>query len=395
MPDVFANGRSILHKGHGQTHTCAVPDVCKTPSPGGPVPIPYVNMAMDSNLAKGTKKVKINKKMVAHEKANLSTSTGDEPGTAGGGIMSSKTKGKMTWGMYSFDVKFEGKGVTRFMDVTLHNGNTFNSAFTALGGTGFAYGDDEPCTACGEGLDKHRVLETKVAETMASELIIRLNKDFMSQRSKIDKYLKLRKDRKTTDEKLRKNIESEKAKGASRKEIAALKLDRKTQLAAFDTQMKAINTSLESDHVLGWDMKTKTYTKAMMVGAMVCKCGAKKLAACSGSAVTKGFELAASDLGFTTVDAFTPTDTQKANLGGKPWNCAAPKLIKNAGGHKAGTMSEKWFSPYEDTRTVKVTFSRDGKTVTESFSSGQTVPSCDKCQKNVPEMLCHNDEDCP
>lgn len=37
---VEANGRTILHKGHGATHSSAVPDVCKTPTPGGPVPIP-------------------------------------------------------------------------------------------------------------------------------------------------------------------------------------------------------------------------------------------------------------------------------------------------------------------------------------------------------------------
>ena len=51
MATVFANGRSIVHKGDGQTNVGAIPDVCKTPSPGGPVPIPYVNTAMNSNLA--------------------------------------------------------------------------------------------------------------------------------------------------------------------------------------------------------------------------------------------------------------------------------------------------------------------------------------------------------
>jgi hypothetical protein len=49
MPTVFANMRSITHQGDGFTQTCAVPDVCKTPTPAGPVPIPYVNVAMDAN----------------------------------------------------------------------------------------------------------------------------------------------------------------------------------------------------------------------------------------------------------------------------------------------------------------------------------------------------------
>jgi hypothetical protein len=85
MPKVFANGRSILHAGDGLKHTSAVPDVCKTPSPGGPIPVPYVNVASDSDLAKGTQSVHIEGNSVAIASSNLSTSMGDEPGTAGEG----------------------------------------------------------------------------------------------------------------------------------------------------------------------------------------------------------------------------------------------------------------------------------------------------------------------
>ncbi len=52
MATVFANSRSIVHKGDGQVNVAAPPDVCKTPSPAGPVPIPYVNVAKTSDLAK-------------------------------------------------------------------------------------------------------------------------------------------------------------------------------------------------------------------------------------------------------------------------------------------------------------------------------------------------------
>jgi hypothetical protein len=158
---VFANSRSIVHGGDGQVNTAAPPDVCKTPSPGGPVPIPYVNIAKDSDLAKGTKKVKIEGNPVGLESSNLSTSSGDEPGTAGGGVVSSKFTGKMTWGSTSSDVKAEGKGVARFMDVTQHNGNSCNTVFTEMGGTGLAYGDDftEPCLICNKGPEEHRVIE--------------------------------------------------------------------------------------------------------------------------------------------------------------------------------------------------------------------------------------------
>ena len=56
MPTVFANMRGVAHKGSGGM-SIVFPDVCKTPSPGGPVPIPYVNVASDGDLAKGTKSV--------------------------------------------------------------------------------------------------------------------------------------------------------------------------------------------------------------------------------------------------------------------------------------------------------------------------------------------------
>lgn len=182
MATVFANGRSILHAGDGNKHVAAPPDVCKTPSPGGPVPIPYVNVASDSDLAKGTKKVSIEGKSVALASSNLSTSTGDEPGAAGGGIVSSKTKGKLTWNTSSADVKFEGKGVVRFMDVTQHNGNSFNSAFTSMGGTGLAYADDfeGPCQICSKGPEKHRALESSLIAEKATKLIAELRKLFLN-----------------------------------------------------------------------------------------------------------------------------------------------------------------------------------------------------------------------
>lgn len=160
---VYANNRSIIHKGDSGVHTAAPPDVCKTPSPGGPVPIPYVNVAKSGDLAKGTKKVKIEDNPTANAGSNLSTSMGDEPGTAGGGVVSSKFKGKMTWASTSMDVKSEGKGVARFMDPTQQNGNSFNTAFMTMGGTGVAYFDDfnRKCNICQRGAHTHAVLENQ------------------------------------------------------------------------------------------------------------------------------------------------------------------------------------------------------------------------------------------
>lgn len=121
MPtSVGVNKLSIVNADTNGT-TIAFPDVCKTPSPGGPIPIPYPNIARSADTAKGTKKVKVEGKPVCVKDSNFKTSTGDEAGTAGGGVASSKTKGKAEFVNFSFDVKFEGKNVPRSFDLMLHN----------------------------------------------------------------------------------------------------------------------------------------------------------------------------------------------------------------------------------------------------------------------------------
>lgn len=158
---VFANSRTITHQGDGLTQVAAPPDVCKTPSPGGPpVPVPYVNSAQDAQLVNGSKRTTIGGHPIALESSSIAVSTGDEPGTAGG-IISAKLKGKLTWATCSPDVRIEGKGVVRFMDVTQHNGNSFNTTFIQSGGTGFAYADDFSglCPICNKGPDSHAVPE--------------------------------------------------------------------------------------------------------------------------------------------------------------------------------------------------------------------------------------------
>jgi hypothetical protein len=117
---VGVNFLSVVHKASNGV-TIAFPDVCKTPSPVGPIPIPYPNIAMSSNTAKGTKKVKCDGQSTCVKDSNFSTSTGDEGGTAGGGVVSNKIKGKAEFILFSFDVKFEGKNVTRAFDLMLHN----------------------------------------------------------------------------------------------------------------------------------------------------------------------------------------------------------------------------------------------------------------------------------
>jgi len=116
----FCNFRGIIHKGsNGQS--IAFPDVCKTPTPGGPVPIPYPNMGQSSDTMSGPTTVKVDGQMPMCKEAKYVKSTGDEAGSAGGGVMSSMFKGECELMLYSFDVKFEGKNVGRMGDSFWHN----------------------------------------------------------------------------------------------------------------------------------------------------------------------------------------------------------------------------------------------------------------------------------
>ena len=116
----------VVHKGSMHLAKCTAPDVCKTPSPGGPVPIPYpVIISMASNLANGTTTVKADGgNMIAVKGCEYSMCTGDEPGTAGG-VVSSTFKKEAKFILYSFDVKMNGKNACRLGDkMTMNHQNT-------------------------------------------------------------------------------------------------------------------------------------------------------------------------------------------------------------------------------------------------------------------------------
>ncbi|CAK8712884.1 DUF4150 domain-containing protein [Candidatus Electrothrix aarhusensis] len=123
---VNGSSNSLVHKGSMGITKSTLPDVCKTPSPGGPVPIPYpVIVSMSNTLKKGTKTVKVDgKKMAAVKGSEFSRCNGDEPGTAGG-VKSSTNMKEATWLLYSFDVKLDGKNACRLSDkMMMNHGNT-------------------------------------------------------------------------------------------------------------------------------------------------------------------------------------------------------------------------------------------------------------------------------
>jgi hypothetical protein len=149
---VGVNFLSVVHKASNGT-TIAFPDVCKTPSPAGPIPIPYPNVAMSSDTAQGTTKVKCDGQSTCVKDSNFATSTGDEAGSAGGGVASSKIKGKAEFVNFSFDVQFEGKNVPRALDLMLHNDKN-TPPFPLLQGPVVAIpGDAKPkCLICDKDL---------------------------------------------------------------------------------------------------------------------------------------------------------------------------------------------------------------------------------------------------
>ncbi len=117
---VLANRLGATHKGSIGISTATLPDVCKTPSPGGPVPLPYPNCAEHNTLTDGTTTVTIKGNMVAIKGSTYSSSIGDEAGTAGG-LTSGTFKKEAEWITYSFDIKMEGANVCRNTDKMFHN----------------------------------------------------------------------------------------------------------------------------------------------------------------------------------------------------------------------------------------------------------------------------------
>lgn len=95
-------------------------DVCKTPTPGGPIPTPYPNIALSAQTANGSKTVKCDGNPIMLKGSYFYLSSGDEPGTLGG-VKSNVIKGKADPVSYSFDVKVEGRNVFRRSDPMMQN----------------------------------------------------------------------------------------------------------------------------------------------------------------------------------------------------------------------------------------------------------------------------------
>lgn len=119
---VLVNNLTVVHKDSGGV-TMIFPDVCKTPAPAGPIPLPYPNTAMSADTADGSSSVLMNGNPVMLKSSCFAKSVGDEAGSAMG-VVSNKISGKAYPKTYSFDVSVEGESVMRVTDIMLQNGGS-------------------------------------------------------------------------------------------------------------------------------------------------------------------------------------------------------------------------------------------------------------------------------
>ncbi|MGC1503162.1 MAG: PAAR-like domain-containing protein [Sulfitobacter sp.] len=129
--NALAKAMDNQHKAFEKAYN-SFPDVTKTPSPSGPVPIPYPNFGKVDKEIKGASKV-IAGALKKHEKAqkNLvkvidkqikvlkpaAKSSGSAEAATMKSLVSAKTAGKAQWASCSVNVKIEGQRVARFLDL--------------------------------------------------------------------------------------------------------------------------------------------------------------------------------------------------------------------------------------------------------------------------------------
>lgn len=98
----------------------AFPDVCKVPTPGGPVPTPFPNTGQMALALPGSLKVLIVGSPAINKKCKISLTEGDEGGVAMG-VQSNTIKGPAKFLNGSLKVRIQGSPAQRLGDFTSHN----------------------------------------------------------------------------------------------------------------------------------------------------------------------------------------------------------------------------------------------------------------------------------
>ncbi len=124
---INVNGLTLCHKGSGGISHNTLPDVCKTPGQG--IPVPYQNEAYSSDLVGGTTTVFADGgNSIAKFGSEFCKSIYDEAGSMGG-VVSGTNKAEADWISHSFDVFFERQAACRLTDkLFMNHRNTVNMA---------------------------------------------------------------------------------------------------------------------------------------------------------------------------------------------------------------------------------------------------------------------------
>lgn len=118
-----------LTKAGGQC--LAMPDVCKTPTPAGPIPIPYPNISSPAQADPTVNKVLIDGSPALNLNSKIKMSNGDEAGSAGG-VVSNKISGETQFTMGSQKVFIGGSPAVKLSSPTAQNGAPANAVGAAL-----------------------------------------------------------------------------------------------------------------------------------------------------------------------------------------------------------------------------------------------------------------------
>lgn len=103
----------------------AFPDVCKTPTPGGPVPIPYPNLSQPMLAVNTSTKVFVQLMPAVTLKSQIPISNGDEAGCLGG-VASNVFIGPTSFSKGSMKVMVEGMPWVQLTSMTRQNGTVPN-----------------------------------------------------------------------------------------------------------------------------------------------------------------------------------------------------------------------------------------------------------------------------
>lgn len=114
----------------GGQHFC-FPDVCKMPTPAGPIPTPYPNIAMPMTATPSCYTILISGGPAQNMQSKPTLSNGDNAGVAGG-LVSNQFMGPCQTMMGSTVLMLKGMPAAKMLGMTGHNGTVPNGVGSTL-----------------------------------------------------------------------------------------------------------------------------------------------------------------------------------------------------------------------------------------------------------------------